>query len=117
MDEIRETLEKQIMTDLEKISKQDLGSKERAEAINQIVSLHRLEIDAEKLGQEKEAQDKDRDIKKKLEIAGIAVPNILLGLSLVAGYLIEKDGVITRKTTDKILRFFRPEKLTRFFRF
>lgn len=116
MDEIKVSLDKQISEDLEVIAKQKPGDESRKEAINQLVDLHRMRIEEQKLEQERAAREEDRKIQTKLDIAGLAVPNTILLGSLVAGFFIETNGVISGKTFERILRFIKPEKLMKFFR-
>lgn len=114
MGEIKTMLDEQIKHDLEEISKQKVGDEKRQNAIDQVNDLHRMRIDELKLEQESEARERERKTKTKLDVAGLIVPNALLGTSLVMGFIIEKYGVISGKTFERVLRFIKPEKLIRF---
>lgn len=116
MDEIKDSLDKQISEDLEKISRQELGDESRKESINQVVELHRMRIEEKKLEQESRAREEDRKIQTKLDVAGLVIPNTILLGSFIAGFVIESNGVISGKTFERILRYIKPEKLIKFFR-
>lgn len=117
MDEIRTSLDKQIANDLEEISKKKAGDESRSEAINQVMDLHRMRMDELKLEKDIEIQEADRRIQTKLNIAGLVVPNGILLASLIGGFIIETNGVISGKTFERVLRFIKPEKMIKFIKF
>ena len=114
MDEIKKSLDEQISKDLEVIAKQKPGDESRKEAIDQLRELHRMRIEEEELERESKARDEDREIQTKLNVAGLVVPNTILLGSLITGFIIETNGVISGKTFERILRFIKPGRLIKF---
>lgn len=130
MDNISKTLDSQIETDLQVLSKTTLGDDKREEMIDQIDDLYRLrlqekeldiskeklELEQIKFMQEKINQDDSRSFKKILDVAGLAIPNAIVLYSVVKGFKFEATGVFSSGTARRVLGWIRPEKILRAFK-
>jgi len=99
--EIKDLLEKQIKTDILKLSTLE-GSEEKSTAIDDLVKLHRLKIEEE--------SRKDRFLRIGVEAAGIILPLIFYGIWLRRGFKFEETGTYTSTTFRSLFNKFRPTR-------
>ncbi len=134
-DEIRELLSEEIKTELTKLPHYGAGSKERAAAINDLTTLHRMRIEEAKLeldAQEREdkrvdefeareseltlkerqfkEQVKERRLKIGVEVAGIVLPLGVYCYQFFKGLKFEETGTVTSKFFGNLLNRFKPTK-------
>lgn len=100
-EEIKDLLEKQIKTDILKLSTLE-ESKEKSTAIDDLVKLHRLKIEEE--------SRKDRFLRIGVEAAGIILPLIFYGIWLRRGFKFEETGTYTSTTFRSLFNKFRPTR-------
>ena len=112
MDDIREKLDEEIDARLEKL-KTIKSKEERAEEVRQLTELYKLRLDDKKLDNEKDIQARNR----KLETAGLIIPNGILVGTIIAGFFYEKNGVFVRSDTlRRALNFVKPSRFIKMFR-
>ena len=135
MDEIRELLNEEIKSEIEGLSNLEVGTKEKAEAIDNLAALYKLRIDEtknemeldEKLlrriddkeqckrdelvkAKEIEEQVKDRRIGRVIEVAGIVVPMVFYAVWMKKGFKFEETGTFTSTTFRGLFNRFKPVK-------
>ena len=112
MDDIREKLDEEIDARLERLKTiKDEGV--RAEEVRQLTELYKLRLDDKKLDNEKDIQAKNR----KLETAGLIIPNGILVGTIIAGFFYEKNGVFVRSDTlRRALNFIKPSRFIKMLR-
>lgn len=127
-EEIKEMLGEEIKAGLSDLSSLETGSKEKSEAIDDLVKLYKLRIEETKteLDFEKEIDEHERsDQAKKEQLSeqvkdryfklGIAAAELVLPLMFYAvwmrrGFQFEKDGTYTSTTFRGLFNRFRPTK-------
>ena len=99
-EEIKDLLDKQIKTEILKLSTLEAGSKDKTTAIDDLAKLHRLKIEEE--------SRKDRYFRLGVEAAGIILPLIFYGIWLKRGFKFEETGTFTSTTFRSLFNKFRP---------
>lgn len=127
-DDVRNLLEEEIITEIKALSSIQSGSKEKSEAIDDLVQLYKLRIEETKLEDErgfkseqsicekklKAAQFReqvlDRYYKTAIEAAGIVLPLIFYAVWMRKGFKFEEDGTFTSTTFRGLFSRFKPTK-------
>lgn len=124
VDKNRMLLEKTIESMIQDLNVLQIGSKERASAIEDLTKLYKLKIDESKTELEQEEkferrimdqtqaieQKKDRRIKYVIEAVGIGAPLIFYGIWMNRGFKFEETGTFASKTFMNLINRFRPTK-------
>lgn len=116
-----EVLDKVIKEELYDLSSYNLGSKEKSQAIRDIVNLHNIRneeikrsLDAEREYTLKKEQMKDQDIDRYLkygiEAIGIVLPLMFYASWMKQGFKFEESGVYTSTTFKGLFSGFKPTK-------
>lgn len=126
--EIKEMLGEEITAELSDLSSLETGSKEKSEAIDDLVKLYKLKIEESKAEMDylKEIDEHERSDQAKREQLseqvkdryfklGIAAAELVLPLMFYAawmkrGFQFEKDGTYTSTTFRGLFNRFRPTK-------
>ncbi len=121
-------LEKRIKEELEALPTFQTGSKEKSQAIDDLVQLYKLDVEQSKLAlesglhhstKEKELkcehnklkeQRKDRYVKLGIDVTSIIVPIIFYGLWMKKGLQFEEKGTYTSTTFKGLFNRFKPTK-------
>jgi len=127
-EEIKEMLGEEIKAGLSDLSSLETGSKEKSEAIDDLVKLYKLrieetktELDFEKEIDEHERSDqakreqlseqvKDRYFKLGIAAAELVLPLMFYAVWMRRGFQFEKDGTYTSTTFRGLFNRFRPTK-------
>lgn len=127
-EEIKEMLGEEIKAGLSDLSSLETGSKEKSEAIDDLVKLYKLKIEESKaeMDYSKEIDEHERSDQAKREQLseqvkdryfklGIAAAELVLPLMFYAvwmkrGFQFEKDGTYTSTTFRGLFNRFRPTK-------
>jgi len=127
-EEIKEMLGEEIKAGLSDLSSLETGSKEKSEAIDDLVKLYKLKIEESKAEMDylKEIDEHERSDQTKREQLseqvkdryfklGIAAAELVLPLMFYAawmkrGFQFEKDGTYTSTTFRGLFNRFRPTK-------
>lgn len=127
-EEIKEMLGEEIKAELSDLSSFDIGSKEKSEAIDNLVKLYKLKIEETKteLDYEKEIDEHKRNdqtkkeqlseqVKERYFRVGIAAAELVLPLIFYAvwmkkGFKFEESGTYTSTTFKGLFNRFRPTK-------
>ena len=124
MDELRELLSEEIKTAILELSSLELGSKEKAMAVDDLVKMYRLKIDESKLDLEFESkkneealkneqgqeETKHRYLKIGIEAAGIILPLAFYAAWMNKGFKFEETGAFTSTTFRGLFSKFKPTK-------
>lgn len=100
--DLLDLLDKQIKTEILKLSTLEAGSKDKTTAIDDLVKLHRLKIEEE--------SRKDRFLRIGVDVAGIILPLIFYGIWLRRGFKFEETGTFTSTTFRNLINRFRPTR-------
>lgn len=127
-EEIKEMLGEEIKAGLSDLSSLETGSKEKSEAIDDLVKLYKLKIEESKAEMDylKEIDEHERSDQTKREQLseqvkdryfklGVAAAELVLPLMFYAawmkrGFQFEKDGTYTSTTFRGLFNRFRPTK-------
>lgn len=127
-EEIREMLGEEIKAGLSDLSSLETGSKEKSEAIDDLVKLYKLKIEESKAEMdylkeidEHERSDqtkreqlseqvKDRYFKLGIAAAELVLPLMFYAVWMKRGFQFEKDGTYTSTTFRGLFNRFRPTK-------
>lgn len=127
-EEIKEMLGEEIKAGLSDLSSLETGSKEKSEAIDDLVKLYKLKIEESKAEMDylKEIDEQERNDQTKREQLseqvkdryfklGIAAAELVLPLMFYAvwmkrGFQFEKEGTYTSTTFRGLFNRFRPTK-------
>lgn len=117
MDQSKESLERQIQVEIEKIALMEDGTEEKNRAIDGLNKLYRLrsdEIKDERDFAAEEARRKSQGLMDRarlvVEVAGIVVPVVFYGVWMNRGFKFEETGTYTSKTFMGLTKFFKPFK-------
>ena len=117
MDETKDSLMREIETEIENLSLLENGSEEKARAIDGVTKLYRLkideaknDIDSESKKEEEMVQAKDRYARYCLSAAEIVLPIMFYSVWMRRGFKFEETGTITSSTFKGLTRFFKPTK-------
>lgn len=126
--EIKEMLGEEIKAGLSDLSSLETGSKEKSEAIDDLVKLYKLkieeskaemdylkEIDEHKRSDRAKREQLSEQVKDRYFKLGIAAAELVLPLMFYAawmkrGFQFEKDGTYTSTTFRGLFNRFRPTK-------
>ncbi|MDR1753437.1 MAG: hypothetical protein LBR74_00830 [Eubacterium sp.] len=126
--EIRELLNEEIKSEIQDLSSIPSGSKEKSEAIKDLVCLYKLKIEEAKneldvyekrCARECEErfkevqvveQAKDRYFRFGIEAVGIILPLIFYAVWMRKGFKFEESGTFTSTTFKGLFNRFRPTK-------
>lgn len=126
--EITEMLNEEIKSQLSDLALLDTGSKEKSEAIDDLVQLYKLkieetktELESEKEIDERERNDqlkrdqlkeqaKDRYFKFGIAAGELVIPLIFYAFWMKKGFQFETDGTYTSKTFMNFMHFIKPTK-------
>lgn len=127
-EEIKEMLGEEIKAGLSDLSSLETGSKEKSEAIDDLVKLYKLKIEESKAEMdylkeidEHERSDqtkreqlseqvKDRYFKLGIAAAELVLPLMFYAVWMKRGFQFEKDGTYTSTTFRGLFNRFRPTK-------
>lgn len=127
-EEIKEMLGEEIKAGLSDLSSLKTGSKEKSEAIDDLVKLYKLKIEESKAEMdylkeidEHERSDqtkreqlseqvKDRYFKLGIAAAELVLPLMFYAVWMKRGFQFEKDGTYTSTTFRGLFNRFRPTK-------
>lgn len=127
-EEIKEMLGEEIKAGLSDLSSLETGSKEKSEAIDDLVKLYKLKIEESKAEMdylkeidEQERSDqtkreqlseqvKDRYFKLGIAAAELVLPLMFYAVWMKRGFQFEKDGTYTSTTFRGLFNRFRPTK-------
>ena len=127
-EEIKEMLGEEIKAGLSDLASLETGSKEKSEAIDDLVKLYKLkieeskaemdylkEIDEHKRSDQTKREQLSEQVKDRYFKLGIAVAELVLPLMFYAvwmkrGFQFEKDGTYTSTTFRGLFNRFRPTK-------
>lgn len=108
---IEELYAKEISAEFGNLEDLEAGSEEYCKTVDGIAKLTDKLVDLKKLDIESQQMDeerKDRKIKNRISIAGVAVPSGITVLGMVLMFLFEERGTIVGRTSNKIVeRIFR----------
>lgn len=131
MGNISEKLDETIERSLDKIASLDIGSKERSSAIGEVVQLHQLRVDEQKLQNDEvkrisetqrdavDAIARDEDLRERKKDrwfkVGVAAAEIILPLALYGwlsyvGFAREFDGAVTSDTLKRVLNSIKTKR-------
>lgn len=127
-EEIKEMLGEEIKAGLSDLSSLETGSKEKSEAIDDLVKLYKLKIEESKAEMdylkeidEHERSDqakreqlseqvKDRYFRLGIAAAELVLPLVFYAVWMKRGFQFEKDGTYTSTTFRGLFNRFRPTK-------
>lgn len=127
-EEIKEMLGEEIKAGLSDLSSLETGSKEKSEAIDDLVKLYKLKIEESKAEMdylkeidEQERSDqtkreqlseqvKDRYFKLGIAAAELVLPLMFYAVWMKRGFQFEKEGTYTSTTFRGLFNRFRPTK-------
>lgn len=127
-EEIKEMLGEEIKAGLSDLSSLETGSKEKSEAIDDLVKLYKLKIEESKAEMdylkeidEQERSDqtkreqlseqvKDRYFKLGIAAAELVLPLMFYAVWMKRGFQFEKEGIYTSTTFRGLFNRFRPTK-------
>lgn len=125
---IIELLNGEIENEIRNLGTFDSGSKEKSDAIDDLVQLYKLRIEENKLAiestdkelkrsndeaanlREDEWRKKERYLRLGITGAELIVPLIFYGIWMNKGFRFEETGSITSKTFNGLINRFRPTK-------
>lgn len=125
---IIELLNREIENEIRNLGTFDSGSKEKSDAIDDLVQLYKLRIEENKLTiestdkelkrlndeaanlREDECKKKERYLRLGIAGAELIVPLIFYGIWMNKGFRFEETGSITSKTFNGLINRFRPTK-------
>lgn len=125
---IIELLNREIENEIRNLGTFDSGSKEKSDAIDDLVQLYKLRIEENKLTiestdkelkrlndeaanlREDECKKKERCLRLGIAGAELIVPLIFYGIWMNKGFRFEETGSITSKTFNGLINRFRPTK-------
>ena len=134
-EEIRQSLDEEILNELQDLGNLDPGSEEHSRAIDSLTKLYKIKIEEvnnawdndekynrrlmddrhheseEKLKKDQLAEQiKDRYFRLGIEVAGIVLPLIFYAAWMRRGFKFEESGTFTSTTFKGLFQKFRPTR-------
>lgn len=127
-DEIRKMLDEEIKTEIQALSSLESDSKEKSDAVDNLVKLYKLRIEETRnewdFGEKYDARENDKQIKKDqlaeqvkdryfrlgVEAAGLILPLIFYAVWMRRGFRFEETGTYTSTTFRGLFNRFKPTK-------
>lgn len=117
MDETKDSLIREIETEIENLSLLEDGSEEKARAIDGLTKLYKLkieeaknDIDSEARKEDEIVQTKDRYIRYGISAAEIILPIMFYSTWMKRGFKFEETGTFTSSTFRGLTKFFKPTR-------
>jgi hypothetical protein len=110
-EEVKEMLEEEIKVGICGLSALEPGSKERTDAIKELVELYKLRVgekETENREREERFRIKDRYFKVAMEAATIVLPLLFYASWMKRGFMFEETGTFTSTTFRGLFNRFRP---------
>ena len=127
-DEIRKMLDEEIKTEIQALSSLESDSKEKSDAVDNLVKLYKLRIEETRnewdFGEKYDARESDKQIKKDqlaeqvkdryfrlgVEAAGLILPLIFYDVWMRRGFRFEETGTYTSTTFRGLFNRFKPTR-------
>nr|DAQ19122.1 MAG TPA: hypothetical protein [Caudoviricetes sp.] len=127
-DEIRKMLDEEIKTEIQALSSLESDSKEKSDAVDNLVKLYKLRIEETRnewdFGEKYDARESDKQIKKDqlaeqvkdryfrlgVEAAGLILPLIFYAVWMRRGFRFEETGTYTSTTFRGLFNRFKPTR-------
>lgn len=126
--EIRELLDEEIKTEFSELSSLEAGSKEKSEAVEDLVKLYKLKIEEDRTEQDSADKTDERKLDEKFKsaqmseqvkdryfrlgaaAAELVLPMIFYAVWMRRGFKFEEKGTYTSATFRSLWNRFRPTK-------
>lgn len=114
---VEELLNEEIAEQIQALAYLEAGSKEKSDAIDDLVQLYKLRIeenkgimDTENKRNQITEQINDRYFKVGIAAAELVLPLVFYGIWMKKGFKFEETGTITSSTFKGLINRFRPTK-------
>ena len=118
-DEIRKMLDEEIKTEIQALSSLESDSKEKSDAVDNLVKLYKLRIEETRnewdFGEKYDARESDKQVKDRyfrlgVEAAGLILPLIFYAVWMRRGFRFEETGTYTSTTFRGLFNRFKPTR-------